>query len=397
MANDEILKIPARDSLGRLLGQCGKFPVIGNPAARLQRVRRKRFLAEIKGTAHQRHVRAVLRHEAGRDLQTALTRWLASPAIGSSEFPRFTARPDRFRCSVVINTVDRSRDLAITLADLEPGWDPVRDELIIVLGPTGDDSEDIVHRSKLQPVLVRCPERNLARSRNLGLEAATGRFVAFIDDDASPEPAWLDELLAPFDVDPAIGVTSGFALDGEGRRFLNRYVVADLLGQSWWFHDESAASRCIMAAPNQRRFLTATGCNMAFRRSTLGKIGGFDPFYRYFLEETDAVLRLLQAGHRCVPAPGSMVRHRLGANIARTPDFSPEQRTTIIRSQLHYIESFARGTVPADEIEAAIWRRILTDLEKIAWDGSIRPDPRRLAEYQESYAGSLRGLLGANL
>ena len=40
------------------------------------------------------------------------------------------------------------------------------------------------------------PERNLCKSRNLGIDLAAGEIVAFIDDDGIPEPGWLEELMA---------------------------------------------------------------------------------------------------------------------------------------------------------------------------------------------------------
>ncbi len=38
--------------------------------------------------------------------------------------------------------------------------------------------------------------RNVSIVRNLGIKAARGRYVAFIDDDEAPEPGWLSELFA---------------------------------------------------------------------------------------------------------------------------------------------------------------------------------------------------------
>ena len=35
-------------------------------------------------------------------------------------------------------------------------------------------------------------------SRNIGIEAAAGDIVAFIDDDAVPHPGWLSELVRPY-------------------------------------------------------------------------------------------------------------------------------------------------------------------------------------------------------
>lgn len=216
--------------------------------------------------------------------------------------------------------------------------------------------------------LVRCTERNLGLSRNLGLQSAAGLFVAFLDDDASPEAGWLDSLLVPLEDDPKTAVSAGFVLDGEGRFFLNRYVVADTLGRAWWFDDEAAANARIEQLGRERAFLTASGCNMAFRREALAGIGGFDENYRYFLEETDVVWRLMLLGLKCSPAPQSLVRHRLACNLVRKPGFQTHERAVLIRSQIHFIRKFGMSSFGDSDIVNCLWERVLRDLEKIAWD-----------------------------
>ncbi len=327
---------------------------------------RKRYLAVIKGDGRGELVDEVLRHDSGREFQEALSRWAEAPARGGVIEPISRDAPD-LRCSVVINTVDRAGELKITLEALRAEWRD-GDELIVVLGPTDDASEEVLRNSPVPCRVVACGEKNLAVSRNLGLRAARGKYVAFIDDDASPGKGWLDALLKPLERDEGVAISAGFVMDGEGRRFLNQYVVADTLGRAWWFADEAPARGKIAEAGPERAFLTATGCNMAFRRSALDGTGGFDPFYRYFLEETDVVWRISRSGGRCEACPESVVLHRLGANIARQPSFEISARTTLVRSQIHYAGKFSKAGFPAEEIGAAIWGRVLADLEKIAWD-----------------------------
>lgn len=325
--------------------------------------------------------------DAGRLFSAALDEWLALPPH-PVECPPMTGVPrdPRVRCSVVINTVDRAQDLAITLADLRTHWQEERDELIVVLGPDSGDSRAIIGQSRLPCRVVDCPERNLAISRNVGLAAATGEFVAFLDDDASPCNGWLDALLKPLENNPDAGVSAGFAMDGAGGRFLTRHVVCDRLGRSTWWDEDGQALHHLARDP--LTFPTATGCNMAFQRERLLTHGAFDPFYAYFLEETDIVLRLRMAGHHCLIAPDSMVRHRQGANAARSPEASLESRQVIVMSQLHYIRKFGKSAHSPEEIRTCVWRRVLADLERIAWD-----HPARAAAMQAAYLTSLRGSL----
>jgi len=352
--------------MGGLLERLGPLPIAGCWARKAQRVRRKRYLAGIKGGEVREPVAEVVRQECGMAFQEALIRWAEAPASGVF-FPPISRSAPECRCSVVINTVDRASELKITLAALRAEWRD-GDELIVVLGPTGDDSAAVLRNSPVPCRVVTCAEKNLAVSRNLGLHAARGEYVAFIDDDASPAKEWLDALLKPLEMDEGVAISAGFVMDGEGGHFLNQHVVADTLGRAWWFADEAAARRKIAEAGPARTFLTATGCNMAFRRSALDGTGGFDPFYRYFLEETDVVWRILQSGGRCEPCPESVVLHRLGANIARRPTFEIPVRTTIVRSQIHYAGKFAKSGFEPAGIAAAVWGRVLADLEKIAWD-----------------------------
>lgn len=379
MPDFPLLPGPRQGWLGGLWEGCARLPLLGGVFGRAQRVRRKRFRARL--AAGDRFRKKVAASVPGREFGSSLSQWLERPAIPNKIQPLEGAVPDpSVRCSVVINTVDRAGELAITLRDLAAQWRADLDELVIVLGPTSDDSRGIIARSGVPCQVIDCPERNLSVSRNLGLLAATGEFVAFLDDDASPCDGWLDALLEPWAHCPSAGASAGFALDGAGKRFLTRYVVSDRLGRSTWWEEEDEACGHIAQAGPGRAFLSATGCNMAFRRDRLLACGGFDPFYVYFLEETDLVLRLQEAGHPCLPSPHSVVRHRQGANIARSPDASLAARQVIVRSQLHYIRKHGLAAYPRAEREACVWQRVLADLERIAWE-----HPADAASLQAAY------------
>lgn len=381
MPEAPILAGPRHGWCGALLDQLAASPWIGHFFARAQRVRRKRNLESI--CLNQGPPNGVLKWQAAQDFDNALQTWSNGPST-PVHLPAIEPVTDdpAYRCSVIINTVDRADELERTLGDLARGWRDNLDEIIVVLGPSNDGSRAIASRSFLSCRIIDCPERNLALSRNLGLGSAKGQYVAYLDDDASPCENWLESLLAPLESKPDCGVSAGFAMDGSGDRFLTRYVVSDPLGDSIWMDTHGEAEATIEA--DTERFLTATGCNMAFRRDQILDLGGFDPFYAYFLEETDLVIRLQREGFRCIAAPESIVLHRQGANVVRSPAASLSARLRIIRSQLHFVRKFALASEHPGRIHSLIWRRVLKDLERIAWE-----HPRQTASLQNEYFSEL--------
>jgi glycogen synthase len=101
------------------------------------------------------------------------------------------------RISVVVNTMQRHDHLEVLLASLER--QRFTDfELIIVIGPDSEPSVKVCEKYVGRLALYRCNEANLSMSRNIGLDRANGDLIAFIDDDAIPEPNWLERINKAF-------------------------------------------------------------------------------------------------------------------------------------------------------------------------------------------------------
>jgi glycosyltransferase involved in cell wall biosynthesis len=56
--------------------------------------------------------------------------------------------------------------------------------------------EEWAGRSTIKVAYACEPEQNIARARNLAVASASGEYIAFIDDDEVPDPAWLANLHA---------------------------------------------------------------------------------------------------------------------------------------------------------------------------------------------------------
>ncbi|NJK91934.1 MAG: glycosyltransferase [Blastochloris sp.] len=100
---------------------------------------------------------------------------------------------EKRRISVVINTLNRADLLEQTLKSL--GWQRHRNfEVIVVNGPSRDGTTEVLERWQGRIKVGDCPEANLSMSRNIGICMAAGEVVAFLDDDAVPEPEQGDAL-----------------------------------------------------------------------------------------------------------------------------------------------------------------------------------------------------------
>jgi len=100
--------------------------------------------------------------------------------------------------SIVICTHNRCNVLQETLQELVH-LDYPEDcyEIIIVDNASQDETRKIFNEAANRGKnlrYVREEKLGLSYARNKGIENSSGEFIAFIDDDAIPEPDWLEKL-----------------------------------------------------------------------------------------------------------------------------------------------------------------------------------------------------------
>jgi GT2 family glycosyltransferase len=166
-------------------------------------------------------------------------------------------------------------------------------EVIIVDDGSSDATAAIA--AEFDVLLIRTTNRGLSQARNTGMEAATGEIVAYLDDDARPDPHWLHYLAYTFMSTAHAGVGGpNFAPPGDG-------TIAD----------------CIANAPGGPIHVLLTdqeaehipGCNMAFRKVCLEEVGGFDPQFRVAGDDVDICWSLQRQGWTLGFHPAAMVWH----------------------------------------------------------------------------------------
>jgi glycogen(starch) synthase len=210
--------------------------------------------------------------------------------------------------SVVVNTTDRAGPLRTLLRALEH-QSYSNFEVVVVVGPTRDDTLEMLSEYEGRIHVLRCPNANLGQSRNVGLLAARGDIVAFVDDDAVPSQRWLEQLARLFQ-DPDLDGTGGtvYLIHPDHPTIQHRIGIISSLAEqvdvrsSWLEH--------IVPSDAGRLWVgRMMGTNMAFRRQALLEIGGFDEFFEWLFDDAEVALRLHQAGKNVHPVREAAVYH----------------------------------------------------------------------------------------
>lgn len=157
-----------------------------------------------------------------------------------------------------------------------------------------------------------------AHARNQAAKLASGKYLAFLDNDTEPEPGWLVELVKTMEQDPSIGACQSKLLLMSDHRQID--YVGDYLSQ-FGFLVQRASGGMIddgqFDAPDE--ILSAKSAAMAISRDVFNKAGGFDDDYFIYVEETDLGWRVWLGGSRVVFVAGSRVYHAFGTSAKILP------------------------------------------------------------------------------
>lgn len=221
----------------------------------------------------------------------------------------------------VVPTLGASRWLAPCLEALRRQGREV--EIVLVCqGAAKDDARTRDVRALADRVLDS--ERNLgfAAATNLGASAASGEYLATVNDDALVGDGWAERLLEALEQDPRVAAVQGVnvrlddpgTVDGAGLAW-NRHWQAVQIG-----HGERPAA--LPQDPSEVFGVSATAA--IYRRRALSELAGADggPFdarlFAYY-EDVDLAGRLRAAGHRALSVPAGRVRHAGSVSGAALP------------------------------------------------------------------------------
>ncbi len=255
------------------------------------------------------------------------------------------------KISVVINTYNRLNSLPTALNALRFLRYPDL-EIVVVDGPSNDGTWNYLVESWGDRIKIcKCTEANLSKSRNVGIQNASGDIVCFTDDDGIPEPDWLDQLAPAYD-DPSVAAAGGWVRNHTGVDYQTKYIVSTRSSVSEVLIDDPA--QVPESQPFSEKFPGLIGVNSSFRRKPLVEIGGFDEEYAYFLDETDVLARLVDAGYRVKMVPSAEVHHKYAPSHIRAENGMAKSWLQIMKSTAYYIVKNALPEKPLAEVLAQV-------------------------------------------
>ena len=183
-------------------------------------------------------------------------------------------------------------------------------DLILIDNNSQDGSLEFM-ASRFPTIRVIRNSRNVgfAPAVNQGAAAATGRYLALINNDAYADPAWLRSMITTLLIHRDNGVICVGAkmLDWYGQRIDFAGGGVNFYGMgNQFFHKLSTEA----VKTDAGELLFACGGAMLVDREVFGQVGGFDEEYVAYFEDVDFGWRLWIYGYRVMFAPTAIVYHR---------------------------------------------------------------------------------------
>jgi GT2 family glycosyltransferase len=183
-------------------------------------------------------------------------------------------------------------------------------EIIIVDNASTDGSVESIKKLFSPGHYIEIVENreNLGHAEgcNIGARVAKGRYLVFLDSDTEFRAEdWLRELIRVIESDESIGLAQAKMVLAKDKHSLD-YVCTTIDALGTWAatyglkEDEVEENFEILAA--------SSGCCIV-RRKVFNEVGGFDPDYFIYDDDTDLSLRSRLLGYKILLVPSAVIVH----------------------------------------------------------------------------------------
>jgi GT2 family glycosyltransferase/ADP-heptose:LPS heptosyltransferase len=229
----------------------------------------------------------------------------------------------------------------------------------VVVVADGSPDESIRQLRGWRPhvrIVTLQPNQGFSRACNAGAEAARGKYVAFLNDDTTVTPGWLDEMVHLIGGNSEIGIVGPKLLYPENDRIQHCGTVINerQMGE----HIYGNLPSTFVRANRPRYYRALTGACLLIERDFFLALGEFETGYHGAggCEDTDLCFKVLKQGRMVAYCPSSVVYHHEGVTRGRRGEEHPEDmnnRALLRRRWEDYLTPDISDYYLLGEIEAA--------------------------------------------
>ncbi len=209
-------------------------------------------------------------------------------------------------------------------------------EVIVYDNASTDGTADYIAQNFPQVRLLRGTENlGFGGANNQAAQLASGKYLAFVNDDAYVTPNWLEPIIDLMESDPSIGGASAELMCLEDKDVVLCHGNGIHLSGVAYLKDRGKHAK--PAAPIEAGAIS--GAAFVINRELFLEVGGFESMFFLYYEDTDLSLRLRLLGKRCVAVPGAVVYHNSESRFGLQKLFFLERNRylsllTLIRADL---------------------------------------------------------------
>lgn len=224
-------------------------------------------------------------------------------------------------------------------------------EVIVVDNGSNDGSQHMVREEYSQAILIETGENlGYGRANNRALLNRPGRYYLILNSDIVLEEGSVDRLIEELERRPDPGAAMGALVNPDGsfqttwaageltvatilweQSFLSRLFPRSRVFGGYFRTDWDHASACDLAQ--------ACGAFLLVRAELYNRLGGFDPEYFMYCEDTDLSRRIRDAGFKIAYVPEARAVHGHGKSSVGA--LRPKMIFEHNRSRYMYLYKFA--------------------------------------------------------
>jgi len=283
------------------------------------------------------------------------------------------------RVTAILVTYQSAADVGAALEALRPAHEARELEAIVVDNRSSDDTVAIVRRDHPWATLVESSVNlGYGRGLNAGLARATTEYVLFMNPDAVIQRTAVADLARFLDAHPRAGMCAPAIVEGDGDdAFLQPAGVPPtprlIVGRAAGIASFNVEQREIR--PGEAPFETDWLCGaiLLARTSLMKKLGGFDPRFFLYFEETDLCRRVRDEGFELWAVGEATARHVGGASAKAEGEtfISTCIAQHYFQSRYYYLAKF-HGRFAAAFVETAEF--LLMFARSLTYRARRRPD-----------------------